>query len=301
MGIDETEECKRRGDQNVVPNLQVHVETPSDGKPWGENAFDWLLRSRQQSCEEAAPKSSTDAAIAFCRPKRRGTGIHFVDVVLEHSMEKTLPVIGLYGASGTGKTWTLLTMAANFVASTRQSLFTQATEKSTPTVIIIDCTGRFFLPNLICAVRSALLRDNITDPDELSAEVATCIERIRVVLPEDACGLVPVLESIRCRLGDMTEFPTLLLWDGFLVDTMKPIARTEVIRQVSRLLKNSNVLLVTTSDECRRMGLGDKVITNRIQLEICTASQDHSGFVATVATGSRQRMPYNLTWGGVLT
>ena len=236
---------------------------------WTESAFDWWQRSnRARAVSSAAPPTDpASAAWAFCRPisssrAAAGTGIAFIDAALLRQQQQqrmpvsSLPVIDIRGGESTGKTWTMLSLAARFAVATRPSQFNDPaisnnnyyeTENAAenhnvllPQVIILDSKYDVTIPKLSYAVRSTLLRKmssstqqpddddphNITQQQEDSAtaferDMKDCLSRIHVGTIDDGdlAGWVPLLECIRHQLTEATaasEHPTLILWDGFL-------------------------------------------------------------------------------------
>jgi hypothetical protein len=155
-------------------------------------------------------------------------------------------------------------------------------------------------------VRTALLRTPEDMPEEtLQKEIATCLGRIHVVMAEDVIGWVATLEALRCKLSKVSEHPTLVLWDGFLSDIRSDdnAGRTEITRQVSRLLKDCKMLLITTSIP-RKYGPWDKFVAQRIRLERLDSSPSaapskgqHHDFVATFED---VRIPFSIARGSIL-
>ena len=264
-----------------------------------ETAYEWFQRSQRARIARsvAPPTNPTAAAWAFCRPSTAttssssasfGTGIAFVDAALQrrvfhpqHQQQQQLPVVDIRGSTDTGKTWTIISLAARFVVATRKSQFLVATGHPPqreddgwipPQVIVFDSQCNVTLPKLVYAVRSLLLRrlsGSGAGPStqEETAEqlhektvhferdMEDCLSRIQVAQNSsqggDLTGWVPILETVRHQLAPTAaDHPTLLLWDGFLSEpdaVSHEGARMEVIRQLERVLLDCSVLLITTT------------------------------------------------------
>ena len=278
----------------------------NDQQSWSESAYDWLLRSQQQQAHVAVPHDPSSAAWAFTRPsERNGTGIAFVDAPLKNMQTNdALPVVEIRGSHRTGKTWTLITLAARFVTETRSSRFPSEPDtaiEELPQVVILDSNQDALAPGLFYAVRSALLRQSpdALPPDALEREISSCLSRIHLVFSEDMAGWVPTLESLRYRLASLsTDHPTLVLWDGFLSGAGETAGRMETIRQLNRLLRDCTILLVTTTFSTRKFAEWDKHVTHRITLERLNPIPE--GGHDYVATFHDTRIPFTITPGGVL-
>ena len=162
-----------------------------------ETAYEWFQRSQRARIAQSVvpPPDPSAAAWAFCRPSTAaavassntsGTGIAFVDAALrsnalhlqhpQQQQPQSLPVVDLRGATDTGKTWTVVSLAARFVVATRLSQFLLETQRKRqrqsstmmalvdrevesmrPQVIIFDSQYNVTLPKLVYAVRSLLL------------------------------------------------------------------------------------------------------------------------------------------------
>lgn len=267
--------------------------------PWVESALDWFDRSRQQTCENALPKTPGDAAWRFVRGK---TGLPFIDLVLESCSRKSPPVIELVGPSGTGKTWTMLTLAARFLSATRPSLFGEDID-SVPQVVVIDALNGVFLKNLIAAVQAALLRSSkeSVDTDQHEIELTACLKRVHLCNAAHADELVPVLESMRCHLKTC-EHPTLVLWDGSFVGCFDEVNRMEVIRQIQRLLRETKVYLISTSTSSRRAhSAWDRLVKRRIQMGLAESSDVQHDFVASFPGPDAKQFYYSISWGSIFT
>ena len=278
------------------------VLASKDRQTWSETAYDWMLRFQQMQAHSSMPHDPSSAAWSFIRPSERsGTGIAFVDAALAKSNVSALPVVEIRGSHRTGKTWTLITLAARFVAETRLSRF-QSEEnidiEALPQVVILDCNQDAIAPRLLRAVRSVLLRQLQKD-DGLEKAIISCMSRIHYVCSEDMAGWVPTLESLRSGLSSVSsDHPTLILWDGFLNYTSEAAERMEVIRQLTRLMRDCTILLVTTALPSRRFAVWDKHVTHRITLEqVNPIPEGGHDFVATV---QNNQIPYTITSGGIL-
>jgi hypothetical protein len=327
--------------QQQPPAVVVAVRQSS----WTESAYDWWQRSkRQHSCATASPKDPGTAAWAFCRPTSAngGTGIAFVDSALrrqrqQHGVATTtaiavgattshcsLPVVDIRGDSFTGKTWTVVSLAARFAVATRQSQFPEVQEDDSlsPQVILLCSNYDVTVPKLSYAVRSMLLRklsssqvegtaasQECTDPSEVfESDMNDCLSRIHIATAEDLSGWVPVLETIRQQLSQpaSTDHPTVLLWDGFLSEPhQNEAARMEVVRQLERLLLECSILLITTTtgNSYRRGREWDRFVTHRIRL-------DRNDTGTTSASGNKQheymatvygaQIPFSISSAGIL-
>lgn len=224
-----------------------------------------------------------------------------MDTALAEHSGSTLPVVEIRGSHRTGKTWTLVTLAARFAAETRPSRFRSEKDiaiEELPQVVILDSNHDAIASRLLCAVRSVLLRQSSEDRG-LQQETISCLSRIHYVFSEDMAGWVPTLESLRSRLvSASSDHPILLLWDGFLSDVGEPAERMEVIRQLTRLMRDCTVLLVTTTLPTRRFAAWDKHVTQRITLEqVIPIPEGGHDFCATV---QNSQIPYTISSGGVL-
>lgn len=277
---------------------------PKEGQSWSESALDWLVRSQQIQARSSKPVDPSSAAWAFVRPsEKNGTGTAFVDAALTKHINGSIPIVEIRGGHRTGKTATLITLAAKFVAETRPSRFNEKeadTRQELPQVVIFDSNLDMTPSRLLCSVRSALLRQSsggtTLSEDALERETILCMSRIHVICSEDMSGWVPALESLRLRLSLVpSDHPTLLLWDDFMCSNSEVTERMEVIRQLTRLTRECTLLLITTKLPTRKFTLWDKNVTQRITLE-----QVNTGEHAFVATVQNTRTPYSITAGGVL-
>ena len=267
----------------VAPSL-FQQQQPSSSCPKPivvvvETAYEWWQRSQRARIAQsvAAPQDPSAAAWAFCRPSitnsssdaavaimnntSSGTGIAFVDAALRSSAiqpqqpQSSLPVVDVRGATDTGKTWTVVSLAARFVVATRLSQFSfekrrkqqqqqsssmmledREVESMQPQVIIFDSHYSVTLPKLVYAVRSLLLlrlsgsgtATAKTDENDdewqdkamhFEQDMKDCLSRIQIAhSPQgDLTGWVPILETTRVQLAPTAaDHPTLILWDGFL-------------------------------------------------------------------------------------
>jgi ABC-type ATPase with predicted acetyltransferase domain len=275
---------------------------PKDQHSWSESAYEWLLRSQQIQARSSVPHDPSSAAWSFARPsERNGTGIAFVDAALTKHGGSALPVVEIRGSHRTGKTCTLVTLAARFVTETRPSRYRSEQDidiEKLPQVVILDSNQDAVASRLLCAVRSVLFRQSPEDHG-LEQEMTSCMSRIHYVFSEDMAGWVPTLESLRSRLASASsDHPTLLLWDGFLSDVGEPSERVEVIRQLTRLMRDCTALLVTTTLPTRRFATWDKHVSQRITLEqVNPISEGGHDFCATV---QNNQIPYTISSGGIL-
>jgi hypothetical protein len=294
-------------------------EVPSSPCGWSEAADEWLQRCRRQLYQSSAPIDPSSAAWAFVQWKEDsvisssggyGTGISFIDLILQkhHEQPQTkIPIIDILGEAQSGKTWTLLSVAARFVVATCPSAFastskiTTATSGSLPQVVIFDSNYNITASKLAYTVRATLLLQYGNAPfnsDQFQKDMEFCLARIHIAVASDMLAWVPILETLRYKLMSMTEHPTLLLWDDFLSPPSDNVARTEVIRQLTRLLQDCCVFLITTSSKYRRYEWA-KLVTHRIRLER-VASNSRNEVDTYIATVNKDHVPYSLSLGGVL-
>jgi len=252
-----------------------------------------------------------------------GTGISFVDAALRRQLPDTLPIVEIRGDYG--KTWTLVSLAARFVAATRPSQFPATTMAApdeniaVPQVIVIDSTWDITPAKLAYTVRSTLLRQMAsslsTTADEeslLLRDMQDCLSRIHVATASHTSEWVPILELIRQELAPTaSDHPTLVLWDGFLLDggsnnninnsnnsLNHEAGRMEIIRQLARLVEECSVVLVTTTSSNRKSFEWEKYITHRIKLQrnISARNEGHE-YIATVQGA---QIPFSITLSGIL-
>ncbi|KAL3937494.1 MAG: hypothetical protein SGBAC_007406, partial [Bacillariaceae sp.] len=130
------------------------------------------------------------------------------------------------------------------LASAASASASRTTKSQTPQVIILDSNWDMTISKLAYMVRSTLLRepsssssttknDNDDDNDDstlfhvteetLESEVEDCLRRIHLATVDEVQDAwVPTLECLRYKLKDITNHPTLLLWDGFFTDSTQP-------------------------------------------------------------------------------
>jgi hypothetical protein len=192
-------------------------------------------------------------------------------------------------------------LAARYAAETRPSRFRSKKDtaiEELPQVVILDSNHDAIASRLLCAVRSVLLRHSPEDHG-LQQEIASCMSRINYVFSEDKAGWVPILESLRSRLvSASSDHPTLLLWDGFLSDVGEPAVGMEVIRQLTRLMRDCTVLLVTATLPTRRFPAWDRHVTQRVTLEQVNPIPE--GGHDCCATVHNSKIPYTISSGGIL-
>ena len=292
------------------------VERPFDRqqelpKSWNETALDWLERSQKVEADAAVPKDPTSAAWAFVRARESyGSGISFLDVVMKKKkaeQEHHLPIVELRGGTGVGKTWTLITVLARYIVSTRATRFAPpSSDDDLPQVIFMDSLQNIKMQHIMSAVRTELLRDVgdavVNDKERFEQELQTALRRIILIFGEGVNTWVPTLESLRHALVGK-PFPTLLLWDGFLSDVHDERGKMEVIRQVNRLTKDRSVQLITTEASNRYFTAWEKHVGHRVRLERLEATDtaEHHEFMATTSSQPVQQLAYTITRGGILT
>ena len=219
-----------------------------------ETALEWferceLFRQQQQRQlpDHEPPTSPCRAAWAFFRGSAclyGGTGNPFVDEALHrrhhHSWNNKLPILELrdrHGSRRTGKTHTLVSLAAKFVVATRARLFPHATTCSStkktpwtpsihkqqlPQVIILDSTLGITTLRLIQAVSTQLMlhrtvatsnefdvtNDSVTTASTIQQQLAEtdhdmedCLSRIHLAIVDDDREWIPLLEALRHELS----------------------------------------------------------------------------------------------------
>lgn len=232
-------------------------------------------------------------------------------------------MVDIRGDPGSGKTWTVVTLAARFVCATRSSLFESAERDSgsplhrlpsscrEPRVILLDSQRDVTTAKLAYAVRSTLLLQSTSNHTDgtLQQEMEACLGRIHVGTVGCVSEWVAVLESVRNRLEPLqtptsSHPPTLVMWDGFLREPTDEAQRTEVIRQLVRLITDCSVLFVGTALPSTRRYEWEKHITHRIRLERTasgsSSSSSSSPGHAYEATVHGNHFPYSISLAGIL-
>jgi hypothetical protein len=326
---------------NNLPRVDQTVQTAS----WNETAYDWILRCRRKRTNTLTPNDPSSAAWDFVRPSMtnnssyastnsNGTGIAFIDTALTRNLTTNvsldnlhkIPVIDVCGECG--KTWTLISLAARFVVTTRPSQFLRPAFDYTedgdgiidrscgnlPHVIILDSKHDVTVSKLAYAVRSTLLRkldssnnNNVELKMPFERDMEDCLSRIHVaVSSNDIGGWISVLESIRCELlAVASNHPTLLLWDGFLSEPVGGDAfKMEVVRLLEQLLEECSIFLVITSGHrCYRKREWERFVSHRIRLDraVVTSSQivpcNRHDYMATVYGA---KIPFSISLAGIL-
>jgi hypothetical protein len=290
---------------------------------WTENAHDWLQRSRRKRALAQVPTDPSSAAWAFVRPSSSagGSNLAFLDTALRRqTATDQLPVIDVRGDCC--KTWTVVTLASRFAVATRPSQFESTVQTTTtttttttidndppaslPQVIVLDSTHDVTTAKLAYTVRSNLLRQSgSSSPADFQRDTESCLARIHLATADDVSGWVSLLEALRSKLAPVSsEYPTLVLWDGFLSEPHDEAGRMEVIRQLARLVQECSVLLVTTTN--RMQHDWDKFVTHRIKLD-----RNHAAVVSGavgpngqqheyMATVHGSRIPFSVSLAGIL-
>jgi hypothetical protein len=162
-----------------------------------------------------------------------------------------LPFVEIRGPRQSGKTWTVVTLAARFAVSTRLSLFGPASSAPVDClsqVIIFDDSFNVTTSKLVYAVRSLLLHSGtdgskdsenqppptgmdgstlVSPPALLERDLDECLSRIHVARVDDLTEWVAILEMVRQNALPtdrgrgppglsstiLLSKPTLLLWD----------------------------------------------------------------------------------------
>jgi hypothetical protein len=236
------------------------------------------------------------------------------------SSSKQLPIMEIRGDCG--KTWVLATLAARFVVATRPSSedddeTIDTSQARLPQVLFVDATLDATIEKVAHVVRSTLLKQTV-HTQGFDNQLEQCLSRIHMVsLTNVASDILPLLEawqqSLESFVGD--EYPTLLLWDGFLDECHDDPARTEVVRQVTRLVQECCVIVVATISSSRSNSMGvtpewDKLVTHRIRLErqqqqrsdqpVAAAGSTGTGAHDYVAIVHGSSIPFSISSAGIL-
>jgi hypothetical protein len=261
---------------------------------WTETAYDWIQRSKRTRALEEIPKDPSAAAWSFLRGN---TGISFLDAALRRQLPDRCPVMDL---RGDGKTWTIVSLAARFVAATRISQFATTQHNNDdpqPQVILLDSTLDVTVEKLAYCVRGTLLRQLESESvcDLFEEDMNDCLSRIHIATHTN--DWVPLLETIRQQLAPFSsDHPTLILWDGFLQwDDDSEASRMEIIRQMARLIDECSVVVVLTTMSHRTFDW-DRFVTHRIRLQKNESTSGHE-YVATVQGA---QIPFSITLSGIL-
>jgi hypothetical protein len=370
------------------PNSTADTISAEEPSPYFvETALEWfdrceLLRRQERQIPDEPPASPKAAAWAFFRGSTSihgGTGNPFVDEALQRQLQwKQLPLLEIKdrrGSSRTGKTHSLVSLAAKFVVSTRASLFPHAAASNAPRmlaqavhkpqlpqVIMLDSQLDITFLRLAHAVSSQLMLHpalpsedpgaSTNDNDnamatttinhqliETERDMEDCLSRIHIARVDDDREWIPILEALRHELGKPNDhngniswdilvggdeereddFPTLLLWDGFLGNTgLNRGLEKEISRQLALLLQECCIGFICTTTESRHVQVRDLLqdkngtgavqrthhqpkpyVARTIVLEKDQRQESPRGFLATVVEGN-QKIPYSLSSAGVL-
>lgn len=260
----------------------MEFQEQSNQAEWSETALDWFQRSQKAHTTE--PTDPTSAAWSFVSGS---TGIAFLDATLKKGKPALLELTG-------NGTWTLISLAARFVVATRQSRFPSSHCVTLPHVVLMDPLHNILLPRLISAVRGTLLLQGVLD-QLIDQEIEDCLARIHLVFVHDTIPTVAALEALRLNNND--ETPTLVLWDSFLTTIQDATSKQEVVRQVMRLWRETNVLFVASSHRSYS-GLDDKHVTCRIRLE--QPANNNNFQLECKATVNGTQIPYKIGTAGVI-
>ncbi|CAB9496102.1 expressed unknown protein [Seminavis robusta] len=199
-------------------NSTSTIESTAAHHYFEETALDWFERCeslRRRRCQVPAkpPTCSRSAGWAFFRG---ATGNPFVDEALTGA----LPIMELRGDRGTGKTHTLVSLAATFAVATRPSLFSstphQEEQQLLPRVILLDSGLDMTSVRLASAVAAQLMLQQKPDDDDnnnmeeasihhpllaIERDMEDCLGRIHVAhVNNDMREWVPILEALRHEL-----------------------------------------------------------------------------------------------------
>lgn len=196
--------------------------------------------------------------------------------------------------------------------TTNATFSTQTSIHKLPKVILIDPFHSISIKDLVSAVRGTwllqeeqLMDDDTGEPNVSNVEtlaeavVEECLSRIHFLFPSpDTMSTVAVLEALQCQLssGDSNENSgsddkgnnnntgrgrdsqnnDLLLWDSFLSTIPDKNGKQEVIRQLMRLWRDTNLMMVVASTR-GYSELDDSCVTCRIRLEQATIASAAAG------------------------
>ena len=276
--------------------MSIETDDPTNDEPcWIETALDWLQRS--QNAMKIVPTDAVTAAQAFVNGDA-STGIAFMDEALKTNQQKSKPaILELSGKAGTS--WTLISLAARFVVATRPSKFRQSPQPTDlPKIVMIDSLHSICIQDLVSAVRGTLLLDG--EIDAIDSDLEQCLTRIHLIFVSDTTPTVAALEALRCKfLTTNEDVPNLLLWDSFLTTIPDKNGKQEIVRQLMRLWRETNVMVVTSSHR-GYSGLDDKYVTCRIRLEAVESTEQKQHEHKATLVGSNQQVAFTIGTAGIL-
>lgn len=269
--------------------------------------MEWYQRCQQrQSDKDKAPQDGerdgearsdpdNNASTAWSFIRRGQTGLSFLDMALLQQNSSpadaitTTPVLDIRGASYTGKTWLLITLAARFVVATRRDR-----------VYFLDSSWDATPQKIAYVVRSTLLRQGIVG-DTTTTTLRDCLSRIHMISTTVLGEWMASLELLRQTVCRQQTPTTLVLWDDCpLLHQNDHPQRTDVLRQWVRLIEQSSLAaVVTTSSSQRTVFDYDKIATHRVLLER-QQQGGGGGYMATVFPGGTTPMPYTVSLSGIL-
>lgn len=322
-------------DQNLTSTASFR-SVRSCTLPRIESARSWLDRSRHfvaKALEEldGSPRSVAHAFLCRHRPTSTtpsGTGVAFVDCMLSIKNERRDSVIfEIAGRPDTGKTWTLLVLAASYLvqtASAHPNRIDGGNSTLWPPVIILDAECGIHMPHLIHALQSAILLRNSPSEDVQSAlqqEIAFHLGRVHWVPLPTKEDIPLLLEVMRPALLSKSVFdaPPMLIIDAVnsfeSSDKIQPdlgVPSThEVMRQLDRLLQacqrdiiifasriiTSNASSNNTTDLWKR-----RFVTHTVTLERRNDTTFGTEFVAIFPSTVKQSpLPFRIESGRILT
>jgi hypothetical protein len=304
-----------------------------------ESARSWLDRSRHfvaKAIEELDGSPRSVAHAFLCRRRltsttRSGTGVAFVDCMLSIKNEHRSNVIfEIAGRPETGKTWTLLVLAASYLVQTATRPNRNGGENSDvwPPVIILDAECGMHMPHLINALQSAILvvqrlpssEDHGHVQSAIQQEIAFHLGRVHWV-PLTTKEEIPLLfEVMRPALLSKSAFdaPPMIIIDAInsfeSSDKIQPdlgVPSThEVMRQLDRLLQacQQDIIIFasriitsnassTTTDLWKR-----RFVTQTVTLERHNDTTSQNEFVAIFpSTAKHSPLPFRIEFGRIVT
>lgn len=289
-------------------HLQLLMTTLLFTLPPSETALDWFQRSTKRR-RKRPPTNPAEAATRFLQ----GTsGISYVDAVWkqqdeENWMERKLRNCILLLEGNAGKTWTLRSLAARFVVTTRPSRF-KGNPGALPYVVVLDSlfdwVGSTHTSLISNVVRSTLMRQQ-TEPLEEDV-LLEALNRIHIASADDALDWVAILEVLRYQFLKNEDTPILLIWDGFLEEPgSSSTVSNETVRQLARLLEDcSHVTLVLAMNASSNQWMSALTSSNDIPVRrISLERRNGKDCLATVPAHGHlpsQSFPFSLSLSGIL-
>lgn len=303
--------------------------------PRKESARSWLDRSRRfvaKALEEldGSPRSSAHAFLCRRCPAAGGggTGVAFVDCMLALKNERINNVIfEIAGRPETGKTLTLLALAASYLVQTgnRPNNISYGGDPNRlwPPVIILDTDYGIHMPYIVNALQSAILlqksqtRDQCQVQSTMELEISFHLGRIHLVPLPSKEDIPFLLELLRPMLLSHSVFdaPPMLIIDAInsfeSCDKIQPdggIPSThEFMRQLDRLIQacQQDILIfasriVSSNASAATSDLWKRRVTHSVTLERRNYSTNND-FVAIFPTTTNQpSIPFRIESGRIV-